>query len=31
MEVWQLQTPEGKPKRYVCRDTYGEKLLVLAM
>ena len=24
MEVWQLQTPEGKPKRYVCRDTYGE-------
>ena len=24
MEVWQLQTPEGKPRRYVCRDTYGE-------
>lgn len=24
MEVWQLQTPRGKPRRYVCRDTYGE-------
>ena len=24
MEVWQLQTPKGKPRRYVCRDTYGE-------
>lgn len=24
MEVWQVETPEGRAKRYVCRDTYGE-------
>lgn len=24
MEVWQEQTPQGQPKRYVCRDTYSD-------
>ena len=24
MEVWQVDTPEGKPQRYICRNTYGD-------